>query len=245
MPMDDRLTLLKPLDDRLTAFLEEESDRVLRQAAELEEAMKLHQARMKNVCYSIKAHYHWVKSEPFFPYIFQCRSCGANISPEFDFLRHQGYCKLTEQLEARAYVRGQLGLSIKLPKHALPLLVVLLHRAFWHLQPEVVQKETLFLLHEMLQDLESHERHRDSLGHRVFHDFEGFLGVLHCRVRHGVPLACAYFQMLVKVLFEVVAPVGPSLFDKLVIAVLIEFVVVKGDAIQGFQEPAELAAELI
>ena len=104
MPMDDQPSLIKSLcDDRLAAFLYEEFDRVLRQAAELEDAMKLHQARMKNVCYSIKAHYHWVNSEPFSPYIYLCRRCGARISPEFDFLRHRGFCKLTGQPEARIY----------------------------------------------------------------------------------------------------------------------------------------------
>ena len=103
MHMDDHPFLIKPLDDRLTAFYSEEFGRVHRQAAELEDAMKLHQDRMKLVCYSIKAHHYWVTSESFFPYFIQCRSCGAKISPEYDLLRHRGYCKLTKQLEARVY----------------------------------------------------------------------------------------------------------------------------------------------
>ena len=51
--------------------------------------------------------------------------------------------------------------------------------------------------------------------------------------------------MLVQVLPEVVPSGGASLFDNLVIASPIDFVVIKGDAIQGFKEPTVLAAELV
>ena len=51
--------------------------------------------------------------------------------------------------------------------------------------------------------------------------------------------------MLFQVIPEVVAPVGASLFDNPVIATLIDFVIIKRDAIEGFQEPAVLAAELV
>ena len=56
MAMDLHPTLEGILDD----FLHCEVVRVLHQAAELEAALKLHQARMKDVCHSIKAHDHWV-----------------------------------------------------------------------------------------------------------------------------------------------------------------------------------------
>ena len=51
--------------------------------------------------------------------------------------------------------------------------------------------------------------------------------------------------MLFQVMPEVIAPGGSSLFDNLVIATLIDFVIIKGDAIQGFEEPTVLAAELV
>ena len=105
MPMDAQTTLVAPLGDILDDFLYCELARVLHQAAELEAAMKLHQARMKDVCYSIKAHYHWVNAEPFFPDIRQCRSCGDSISPEFAFRRHLGFCKQREEREAAAEAR--------------------------------------------------------------------------------------------------------------------------------------------
>ena len=50
--------------------------------------------------------------------------------------------------------------------------------------------------------------------------------------------------MLFQVTPEVVAS-GRSLFDNLVIATPIDFVVIKGDAIQGFKEPTVLTAELV
>ena len=51
--------------------------------------------------------------------------------------------------------------------------------------------------------------------------------------------------MLFQVMPEVIASCGSSLFDNLVIATAIDFVILKGDAIQGFQKPAVLAAELV
>ena len=51
--------------------------------------------------------------------------------------------------------------------------------------------------------------------------------------------------MLFQVIPEVVASGGSSLFGNLVIATLIDFVVIKGDAIKGFKEPTVLAAELV
>ena len=51
--------------------------------------------------------------------------------------------------------------------------------------------------------------------------------------------------MHLMVMPEVVASGGSSLFDNLVIATLIDFVIIKGDAIQGFEEPTVLAAELV
>ena len=55
--------------------------------------MKLHQARMKDVWHSIKAHYHWVNYREHFPeFDLQCRHCGDIISPEFDLHRHIKLC---------------------------------------------------------------------------------------------------------------------------------------------------------
>ena len=51
--------------------------------------------------------------------------------------------------------------------------------------------------------------------------------------------------MLIKVVLEVVAAVERSLFGNLVIPVLMYFVVLKGHAIKGFEEPAGCAAELV
>ena len=96
MAMDLHPTLGDILDD----FLHCEIVRVCHQAAELESAMELHQARMKDVCYSIKAHYHWVNYGEHFPeFDLQCRYCGDIISPEFDLHRHIGFCELKERLD--------------------------------------------------------------------------------------------------------------------------------------------------
>ena len=51
--------------------------------------------------------------------------------------------------------------------------------------------------------------------------------------------------MLFQVISEAVASGGSSLFDNLVIVALIEFVIIKGDAIQGFKEPTVFTAELV
>ena len=45
--------------DQIQDFLYAAIVRAIHQAAEMEAAMELHQERMKDVCYSIKAHYHW------------------------------------------------------------------------------------------------------------------------------------------------------------------------------------------
>ena len=80
------------LDDIFDDFLHEELARVFRQAAELGADLKLHQAQMKEVCHSIKAHDHWVRYGEHFPFTLHCRFCGAAISPEFDRRRHRGLC---------------------------------------------------------------------------------------------------------------------------------------------------------
>ena len=93
------MDLQAPLGDMLDDFLYCEMARVLHQASELEAAMKLHQARMKYVCYSIKAHDHWVRYGEHFPkFSLQCRQCRERISPEFDRGRHLGLCELREWL---------------------------------------------------------------------------------------------------------------------------------------------------
>ena len=86
------------LDDILDDFVREELVRVLHQAEALEDALKLHQARLKEVCNSIKAHSHWVNYGEHFPFTLYCRLCGATIPPEFDRRRHRGLCTLRECL---------------------------------------------------------------------------------------------------------------------------------------------------
>ena len=99
MPMD----LQAPLGDTLYDFLYCEVVRVLHQTLELEAAMKLHQARMKDVCYSIKAHHLWETLEfPFPDFSKLCWCCGETISPEFDLHRHMGLCDLKERLADEA-----------------------------------------------------------------------------------------------------------------------------------------------
>ena len=93
------MDLQTPLGDILDDFLHCEVVRVLHQAAELEAAMKLHQALMKDVCYSIKAHYLWVNFEfPLPDFSELCWCCEEAISPEFDMHRHMGLCDLKERL---------------------------------------------------------------------------------------------------------------------------------------------------
>ena len=67
---------------------------MIHQAAELEVAMKLHQAQMKDVCHSIKAHDHWVRYGGHFPFSIHCNFCGVAVPPEFDQGRHRGRCAL-------------------------------------------------------------------------------------------------------------------------------------------------------
>ena len=88
------MTLHPILEDFLHNFLKEELDRLLHQAAELEVALKLHQALMDEVCYSIKAHDHWENYGYYFPFSIHCNLCGEIISPEFDLGRHRSRCVL-------------------------------------------------------------------------------------------------------------------------------------------------------
>ena len=90
MVMDLHPTLYDILDD----FLYCEMVCVVHQAAKLEVALKLHQALMKEVCHSIKAHDHWVRYGDHFPFTLNCNLCGEAISPEFDQGRHRGRCAL-------------------------------------------------------------------------------------------------------------------------------------------------------
>ena len=94
------MDLQAPLGDILDDFLYCEVARAPHQAAELEAAMKLHQARMKDVCYSIKAHYLWETLEfPHPDFAKTCWCCGETISPEFDMPRYMGLCYLNEKLD--------------------------------------------------------------------------------------------------------------------------------------------------
>ena len=92
MTMDAQNNLV-PFRDQIQDFLYAAIVRAIHQAAEMEAAMELHQERMKDVCYSIKAHYHWDNFGVLFPeFSIQCKSSGENISPEFDRGRHMGLC---------------------------------------------------------------------------------------------------------------------------------------------------------
>ena len=87
------------LRDQIQDFLYAAIVCAIHQAA----ATELHQERMKDVCYSIKAHYHWENFGFLFPeFSLQCTSCGENISPEFDRGRHMGLCALKERLADEA-----------------------------------------------------------------------------------------------------------------------------------------------
>ena len=93
-PMD----LQAPLGDILDDFLYCEVIRVLHEAAVLEAALKLHQSWMKDVCSSIKAHYHWETFEcPGYDFARPlCYICRERVSPEIDMRRHAGLCDLKE-----------------------------------------------------------------------------------------------------------------------------------------------------
>ena len=90
MAMDLHPTLDAILDD----FIQEELDRLIHQGAKLEASLYLHQARMEEVCHSIKSHNHWVHYREYFPFTNHCRFCGVDVSPEFDMRRHRGLCIL-------------------------------------------------------------------------------------------------------------------------------------------------------
>ena len=90
------MTLHPTLDDILDDFIHEELTRLIHQAAELEVAMKLHQAQMKEVCHSIKARDHWVTYGEHFTFTIPCRFCGVLMSPDFDMRFHRGLCALWE-----------------------------------------------------------------------------------------------------------------------------------------------------
>ena len=56
----------------------------------------------------------------------------------------------------------------------------------------------------------------------------------------------ANLQMFIKVISEVVGSVGLSSFDNLVVSTtMIECIVIKRDAIQGFKEPTVLTAQFV
>ena len=88
------MALHPTLEDFLDDFLKEELDRLIYQAAELELSLYFHQALMKEVCHSIKAHDHWVYYGYHFPFSIHCNFCGEAIPPEFDLGRHRGFCTL-------------------------------------------------------------------------------------------------------------------------------------------------------
>ena len=88
------MALHPTLEDFLHNFLKEELDRLINKAAKLELSLYFHQALMKEVCHSIKAHDHWVCYGGHFPFSIHCNLCGEAIPPEFDLGRHRGFCTL-------------------------------------------------------------------------------------------------------------------------------------------------------
>ena len=65
-------------------------DRILELAAKDQ-----HTTLMKQVCYQIKAHYHWkviYEIEFHSDFGLYCDNCNETISPEFSFRTHQNYC---------------------------------------------------------------------------------------------------------------------------------------------------------
>ena len=91
------LPLHPTLDDILDDFINDELVHLVRKAMKMETALQLHQARMRDVCHSIKAHDHWVCYGEHFPEFNQlCWYCGEDISPEFDMERHLGVCDLRD-----------------------------------------------------------------------------------------------------------------------------------------------------
>ena len=91
------MTLHLTLEAFLRNFIKEELDRLIYQASELEVSLYFHQALMKEVCHSIKAHDHWVRYGSYFPFSTHCNLCGEAIPPEFDLGRHRGLCALKRQ----------------------------------------------------------------------------------------------------------------------------------------------------
>ena len=82
------MVLHPTLDDILDDCIYCELARVRHQAAELEAAMKLHQAQMKQVCYCIQHYASWLH----FPVLsFVCPLCKDLIFPEF-MRRHRSRC---------------------------------------------------------------------------------------------------------------------------------------------------------
>ena len=88
------MNLHPTLEDILYDFIEEAVDRLIHQGAKLEVALHFHQVKMEEVCYSIKAHDHWVRYGDHFPFTIHCNLCGKATSPEFDRGRHRGRCAL-------------------------------------------------------------------------------------------------------------------------------------------------------
>ena len=82
------------LHPTLYTFLCYEMAYVVQQTVKLNFALKLHQALMKEVCYSIKAHDHWIRYGGHFPFSIHCNLCGEAFPPEFDLGRHRGRCVL-------------------------------------------------------------------------------------------------------------------------------------------------------
>ena len=73
------MTLHPTLFDILDDFLKEELDRLINKAAKLELLLYFHQALMKEVCHSIKAHDHWMSYGSYFPFSIHCNLCGEAI----------------------------------------------------------------------------------------------------------------------------------------------------------------------
>ena len=80
----------------------------------------------------------------------------------------------------------------------------------------------------------------------LFNELKGFICPLYDFVGQVVAMLIANLQMFVKVISEVVGSVGSSAFNHLVIpSTMIEFMLIKRDAIQWFKEPTVLTAQFV
>ena len=80
----------------------------------------------------------------------------------------------------------------------------------------------------------------------LFNELKGLICPFYRFVGQVVTTLMANLQMFVKVISEVVGSVASSAFNHLLIpTTMIEFIVIKRGAIQGFKEPTVLTAQFV